>query len=428
MIEVEKLSDKTPGEIATLLESSPMELRLEYWQSVEDSVRGEVIPLLHEQVRLSILEEMTSDEINNASDNMEISDVAELIDMLPTEAADQLFDHLDEDEQIKVEYTLQFEDEQIGRLINFDVLRFRKTNTVGKVLEYIKETPLEDHTDRIFVTSKQNQYQGTILINDLLTKSPSTLLSTMIDELNLDVLVSTSPIHDLLTSYKSDPFVMKGVTDEQGMLIGRVTLDEVMISLREESEHQFMSSAGMDEEEDLFAPILPSAKRRAVWLGINLMTAFLASWVIGLYQDTLEKVVALAVLMPIVASMGGITGSQSLTLVIRGLALNQIYSYNQMALLRKEIGVAFINAVLWALTVALITYFWFYDMRLSIVIAVALMVNTIVASASGVLLPIVLKKLNIDPALSGSVILTTITDVIGFLTFLGLGTVFLLNN
>jgi magnesium transporter len=428
MIESDYLIEKSAGEIASLLESLPIDERLEHWQEIDSTVRGEILPLMHEQARLSLLEEMTSDEIYDASENMETSDVAELIDILPTDAADQLFDHLDEEDQTKIEYTLKFEEDQVGRLINFDVHRFRKTDTVSKVFDYFKTNPMADQTDRIYITSRQNQFLGSVLLNDLFTKAPSTQLGTIIDESHHGIISCTSPINDLLTIYRAQPFVMKGVIDQDGLLIGRVTLDEMMIQIREESEHQFMGSAGLDEEEDLFAPIIPSAKRRAIWLGINLLTAFLASWVIGFYQETLEKVVALAVLMPIVASMGGITGSQSLTLVIRGLALDQVSSHNLFALLKKEIGVAIINAILWALTVAIITYFWFNDQILSMVIAIALIVNTLMAAAVGVVLPIILKRMNIDPALSGSVILTTVTDVVGFLTFLGLGTLFLLNS
>lgn len=426
MTDVIDTTQKSAGEIATFLESLPIEERFSQWQLMDNALKGEVLPLLHEQVRLSVLGEMTSDEIFEASENMDTSDVAELIDILPTEAADNLFDHLGEDEQIKVEYTLQFEDNQVGRLINFDVFRFRKSDTVAKVLAFLKDQNMDDQMDRVFVTTRNNEYLGSVLINDLIRRSPSTQLGSMIDENAKDVIHADGLISDSLNLFKSQPFLMKGVVDHEGMLIGRVTLSEMMISMREEAEHQFMSSAGLNEEEDLFAPVIPSAKRRAVWLGINLMTAFLASWVIGFYEETLEKVVALAVLMPIVASMGGITGSQSLTLVIRGLALDQVNVTNRLALLKKEIGVAVINALLWALTVAVITYFWFSDYQLSLVIAAALVVNTIVAAGVGVVLPIILKKRNIDPALSGSVILTTVTDVVGFLTFLGLGTMFLI--
>lgn len=416
----------TAGEIATHLESLTIEERISYWKLMDGNLKGEVIPLLHEQVRLSVLDEMTSDEIFEASENMDTSDVAELIDILPSEAADDLFDHLDEDDQIKVEYTLQFEENQVGRLINFKVFRFRKSDTVSKVLTALKDQELDDQMDRIFVTTRNNEFIGSVAINNLIKKSSSTQLGSLIDESLSDPINVNSLISDLLNAYKSKPFLMNGVVDHENMLIGRITLSEIMLSLREESEHQFMSSAGLDEEEDLFAPVIPSAKRRAIWLGINLLTAFLASWVIGFYEATLEKVVALAVLMPIVASMGGITGSQSLTLVIRGLALDQVNSQNRFALLKKEIGVAILNAILWAMTVAIITFLWFGDTGLSMVIAAALVVNTIVAAVVGVLLPIMLKKKNIDPALSGSVILTTVTDVIGFLTFLGLGTVFLI--
>jgi magnesium transporter len=216
------------------------------------------------------------------------------------------------------------------------------------------------------------------------------------------------------------------VIDEAGKLLGRLSIGEALENVRRSLEGQFMHTAGLDETEDLFAPVLDSAKRRAIWLGINLLTAFLAAWTIGLFEATLQQVVALAVLMPIVASMGGIAGSQTLTLIIRGLALGQITSKTYWTLLKKELGVGLINGLLWSAVIAVVTYFWFGDMIIGTVIGLAIVINILVAAASGVVIPVLLEKAKIDPALSGSVILTTITDVIGFFVFLGLGSLLLL--
>lgn len=311
--------------------------------------------------------------------------------------------------------------------MNYDVLRFRKADLVAVVLEKLESIEILNQTDQIFVTNKENIFLGTVKINDLFSKSASTQLEKIMDTSSSTSIKADQKIQDIIQTYTDEPFVMKAVVDQSNKLLGRITLTKVIKSIKGEAEHQFMSSAGLNEEEDLFAPVIPSAKRRAVWLGLNLMTAFLAPWVIGFYQVTLEKVVALAVLMPIVASMGGIAGSQSLTLVIRGLALNLINSKNLFALLKKELGVAVLNAFLWALTVATITYIWFGDIVISAIIGCALIVNSLVAAATGVYLPVILDRMKIDTALSGAVILTTVTDVVGFITFLGLGSYFLLN-
>ena len=215
------------------------------------------------------------------------------------------------------------------------------------------------------------------------------------------------------------------VVDDSGRLLGRITVDDVIDVIREEGEHQFMGGAGLSEEEDMFAPVLASTRRRALWLGINLATAFLASWVIGQFEETLSQVVALAVLMPIVASMGGIAGSQTLTLAIRGIALGQLSSTNARALVLKELAVGTLNSLIWAAVVAFIAGLWFDSSQIAILIAVAITINLVFAAITGSLLPLALERVGIDPALAGSVLLTTVTDVVGFLSFLGLATIFL---
>jgi magnesium transporter len=216
------------------------------------------------------------------------------------------------------------------------------------------------------------------------------------------------------------------VVDEAGRLLGRITIDDVVDVIREESERSLMQMAGLDEEDDMFAPVVASARRRAVWLGINLLTAFLAAWVIGLFEGTLEKIVALAVLMPIVASMGGIAGSQTLTLVIRGLALGRVESGNARLLLGKELGIGVLNGIIWAVVVAALAVLWFGDWKIGGIIAAAILLNLLCAALAGVAIPLVMRRLNIDPALAGGVVLTTVTDVVGFLSFLGLATLLLL--
>jgi magnesium transporter len=232
--------------------------------------------------------------------------------------------------------------------------------------------------------------------------------------------------HELIGLFEHRDMLSVAVVDEEDVLIGRVAIDAILDLMREESERALLNQAGLDEEESLFAPMLPSAKRRGVWLGINLVTVFLAAWVIGQFEEVLDKVVALAVLMPVVASMGGIAGSQTLTLVIRGLALDQIANANVRWLLFKEIGVGLLNGLVWSVVVAIVAYLWFANSGIAIVIALAMILNLLAAAISGISIPLILRRLGIDPALSGAVVLTTVTDIVGFLSFLGLASLFLL--
>jgi magnesium transporter len=245
------------------------------------------------------------------------------------------------------------------------------------------------------------------------------------DNRKIAVLYST-PSRDVIKLIDQRNLLSVPVVSDAGKVIGRVALDDVVDVIREEANHSLLGMAGLTDEQDMFSPVMTSAKRRAVWLGINLLTAFLAAWVIDLFEDTIQQIVALAVLMPIVASMGGIAGSQTLTLVIRGLALQQISSENTMSLLFKEVSVALVNGLVWSVVVAGVAGFWFHDAHLGVLLGSAMMINLVCAALSGVSIPVLLDKMGIDPALAGGVLLTTITDVVGFMAFLGLATLFLL--
>jgi magnesium transporter len=288
-----------------------------------------------------------------------------------------------------------------------------------------RHSKLPVHTDALIVTDEEQRYLGELSMEALVTSSPDALVASVMDVDASPVRVDT-PEHDVAAMFEKRELVSVAVVDVEQRLIGRITIDDVIEVIREEADQQYLKSAGLDQEEDLFAPVVPSAQRRGLWLGINLITVFMAAWVIGQFEAALSQIVALAVLMPIVASMGGITGSQTLTLTIRGLALEQISVGNVRWLMNKELAVGALNGLVWSLVVAVVAYFWFGDMGLAGVIAIAMILNMLVAALSGVLIPFGLKVVGIDPALSGAVILTTVTDIMGFLCFLGLASAFLI--
>jgi magnesium transporter len=307
-----------------------------------------------------------------------------------------------------------------------DIITIRPNVTVDVVLRYLRRhETIPRHTDALMVVDETNTFLGTLPLGRLLTAQPGLSVGELIDSSADRVPVDMSD-HDVAQLFERHALISVAVVDENNKLLGRISVDEVVNIIHEEADQTLLHMAGLDQEDDLFAPVLPSALRRAFWLGLNLATAFLAAWVIGLFEATLEKVVALAVLMPVVASMGGIAGSQTLTLMIRGLALGQISDSNVRWLAFKEISVGVLNGMIWAVVVAAVAIIWFGNWRIGAIIAVAMVINLLAAAFSGIAIPLLLHKLKLDPALSGSVVLTTVTDVVGFMSFLGLGTLFLL--
>ena len=416
-----------PAEIGNLLESLPPAKRNIVWGLVDPEDDGEVLVHVGEDVRESLLAEMDPDEIVAAVEDLDIDDLADLIEDLPDTVIDEFLKSMDRENRERLEQALSYGEDTAGRLMNPDVITVRADVTVDVVLRYLRlRGEMPEHTDHLFVVSRRHQYLGRVAITGLLTHDPSTPINELIDDEQPAIDVNTNA-HEVATQFSDYDWLSAPVVDESNILLGRITIDDVVDIIREQAEHQAMSAAGLDEDEDLFSPVRRAARRRMLWLGLNLLTAFLASWVIGRFEGALEKVVALAILMPIVASMGGVAGTQVLTLMVRGLALGQVGVGNLRALLAKEVLVGIVNGGLWALVVGAISALWFQDAPLGLVIGLAMFVNLVNAALAGVLVPLTLRRMNIDPALAGGVVLTTFTDVIGFLSFLGLGTLILLD-
>jgi magnesium transporter len=306
------------------------------------------------------------------------------------------------------------------------VVTVRADVTVDVVLRYLRlRGELPEHTDHLFVVSRRHQYLGRLALTALLTHDPGAPINELLDDEQPAIAVDMSS-DEVARQFSDHDWISAPVVDQNNILLGRITIDDVVDIIRAQAEHQVLSAAGLDEDEDLFSPVARAARRRALWLGINLATAFLASWVIGRFEATLQQIVALAVLMPIVASMGGVAGTQTLTLMVRGLALGQVGPGNLRALIRKEVLVGLLNGLAWAIVVGVVSALWFRDVPLGAVIAGAMVINLLGAALAGVLVPLTLRRMSVDPALAGGVVLTTFTDVIGFLSFLGLATLVLL--
>ncbi|MFQ5508209.1 MAG: magnesium transporter [Leptospirillia bacterium] len=418
----EQLAVLHPDEVAGILESMPPAERRVVWALVTPERQGEVLSWLHEEARSGIIDEMDTADLVAAASTMEAEDLAEVIEELPEDLTDTILRTLDEDHRTRLETALSFPDGSAGRLMSTDVISVRADVTLAVVLRYLRRhETLPSNTDNLMVTDDQGVFLGVLHLSDVVTGAPENKVLDIMDEA-ADWVNAETDEHDLAALFERRDLISVAVLADDHTLLGRITVDDVLDIIREEADRAFMKRAGLDEEEDLFAPVLPSARRRAVWLGINLATVFLAAWVIGWYEETLDQIVALAVLMPVVASMGGIAGSQALTLTIRGQSLGQITASNMMWLVAKELKVGALNGLVWALVVGSVTYLWFQQPGLSLVIVAATIINLLAAALSGVVVPVALRKVGVDPALSGAVVLTTVTDVVGFMSFLGLAT------
>ena len=415
-----------PAEIARLLESSPARQRRLIWEMLDHSYDGEVLLEVGEEVRNNLMESMDEQSLLAATKGLDVDDLADLLDELPDTVVKQALKGMDYQYRTRLEGVMNYNEDTAGGLMNTDTITIRPDVTLDVVLKYLRlKKEIPQNTDNIIVVDRYNHYLGTLSVATLLCADPE---NTVSESMNNDYISisADSLANEVVNIFEDRDLVSAPVVDQNNILLGRITIDDVVDVIREESEHTVLNMAGLKDEEDIFAPILPSTRRRAIWLGINLITALIASGVISLFQNTIEQVVALAVLMPIVASMGGIAGSQTLTLVIRGIALGNISSTNSKSLLIKEISIGLLNSFLWATVIGVLSSYWFDNYLIGIVIGIAMIANLGFAALSGVLIPILLKRIGVDPALGGGVILTTITDVIGFFSFLALGTIFLL--
>jgi len=419
------LNELSPAEIAHLLESLPHTERNIIWELVDSEKEGEVLIQLGEELRSTLIRDMSLQDLVSATEGMDVDDLADFIQSLPGRVTTQVLTSLDTQHRERLEAVLSYPEDSAGGLMNTDTITVRSEVTLDVVLRYLRRMDkLPENTDSLFVTTRDNLFVGTLSLSKILTSDTELTVAEVMNR-DIEIIKASMEDDDVAKIFETHDLFSAPVVDENMKLLGRITVDDVVDVIRDEAEHSVLSMAGLTEEEDLFAPAIPSARRRAIWLGINLITAFLASWVVSNFEGTLEKVVTIAVLMNVVASMGGIAGTQTLTLVVRGLALGQVSRSNRRWLIGKEIIVGLFNGIGWAIVIAAIAVFWFNDIQIGYVIAAATIINLFVAAFSGVIIPIVMTKLKIDPAIAGSVILTTITDIVGLFAFLGLATLFL---
>ncbi|MDT8403478.1 magnesium transporter [Sulfuriflexus sp.] len=414
-----------PGEIAHLLESLPPEKREFVWELVDSELQGDVLLEVNDDIRERLIRQMETTELLALTEGFETDDLADFIQDLPDTVTQLVLQSMDSLDRRRLEAVLFYPEDTAGGLMNTDTITVRPDVSLDVVLRYLRRRgEIPRMTDNLFVVDRQNHYIGQVHLADLLTREPSLQVGELVHG-ELKGVSANMPATEVASLFQQRDLISAPVIDDNGELLGRITIDDVVDVIRDEAEHSIMSMAGLSEEDDMFAPVVTSTRRRALWLGINLITALIASLVIAQFDATIEKLVALAVLMPVVASMGGIAGSQTLTLVIRGMALGQIGVSNARRLVVKELAVGMLNGILWALVIAGVATFWFDDIQLGIVIGVAIVINLITAALAGVTIPLFLKKIGADPALGGGVVLTTITDVIGFMAFLGLAAIFL---
>ncbi|WP_199609753.1 magnesium transporter [Flocculibacter collagenilyticus] len=420
------LQDMEPCDIALLLESSPPKGRTILWQLVEADLHGEVLEELAEDVRNGIIHQMTPERVVAATEGMDDDDLAEVLRGLPDALYRNVINAMDSQDRLRAEKVMSYDEDTAGAIMNTDTITLRPDVSIDVILRYLRlKGELPEATDYLYVVDDNDTFVGAISLSTLLTCNPDLNVKRVLED-DIEVIPVDMEERDVAQLFERHNWVSAPVVDEEGRLLGRITIDDVVDVIREEAEHSMMSMAGLDDEEDTFAPVIKSTQRRSLWLGINLFTALLAAFVSDLFESTLDQLAVLAVLNTIVPSMGGVAGSQTLTLVIRGMALGHISKANSRWLMGKELAIGLLNGAMWAILIASVVAIWKQSFMLGVVIAFAMLMNMIAAGVSGVFIPLMLKRFNIDPALAGGVILTTVTDIIGIFTFLGTATWLLL--
>ena len=417
------LADMSPGDVAYFIASSPSDSRDVLLGFLEPEQEALVVNELPDELRNAALADRAPEAVAEIVEQLDDDDVADILHELPDDLTGRVLASLDEQYRQRLQTVLSFSDDSAGGLMSTDIITIRADLTLDVVLRYLRRhSEIPSNTDNLIVVNRHGRFVGLLPIGILLVSDPAISVREMMitDQAAIDV---DTPATEVARRFERNDWISAPVVDGNGQLLGRITIDDVVDVIMEEADHSLTSLAGL-AEEDTFASVWQSAPRRAVWLGVNLATALLASSVINLFQATIEKVVALAVLMPIVASMGGIAGTQSLTILIRAMAMGQINDRNQFWVVGRESLVGALNGMLWALVIAATAAIWFNDLTLGLIIACAMLINLVTAGCAGAGLPLALKKLQVDPALAGGVMVTTVTDVVGFLAFLGLATLF----
>lgn len=415
-----------PSELARLLESLPLKKRAVLWEIVDPEIEGDVLVEVAEEVRDGLIEGMPIEELIAAAEGMEVDDLADLLVDLPETVTQEVLQSLDKQDQERLQQVLAYDEDSAGGLMNVDIVTVRPDVTLEVVARYLRFVgEISDGTDSIFVVNRDNGYIGSLYLSRLLTTDPDEMVANVMST-DIMPIPAQTPSAEVVWEFENRDLLSAPVVDNNFRVLGRITIDDVVDVIRDEAEHSLMSAAGLDEEDDMFAPVVKSAGRRALWLGVNLCTAFLAAAVVDLFQTTIDKLVLFAVLMPVVPSMGGVAGTQSLTIITRAIALGQINRANISGILRKELMVGILNGIGWAIVVSLFAYIWFGVWMIGAILGAAMIINLVIAAIAGFSIPLILRRLNVDPALAGGVVLTTVTDVIGYMSFLGLGAIFLL--
>lgn len=420
------LTQQSEYEIANLLESFPNQDRQIIWAQVPDHLKGEVLAELEVDTRQPLMENISSKEISLFTQDLDAQDISEILETVTETVRTSVMATLDEDVRIQVNKLDTYADWEVGSYMDPDIIQVQDDISLAQVQEWLRanEDLLDDQSQELLVVDQSQQLLGLLSLVDLIKHDQNALVSSFID--NAITINDRLDIQDAAAIFRSEDIRFAPVINSHGELVGQLNGEDIMEIIQDDVDSTMKNLAGVSQDEELFAPILSSAKSRSIWLGINLCTALLAAAVIGQFEAVLAKVVALAILMPVVASMGGIAGSQTLTIVIRGMAMGQIGGSNRLWLLNKELWVGAINGLIWAIIMALIAQMWFHDVKISAVIGLAIAINMTAANVSGISIPLMLKRMDIDPALSASVILTTVTDIVGFMSFLGLASVLLL--
>ena len=422
------LKNLSGAEIGDLLESLPIAKRLAVWEMTDPNLDGDILVEVNDEVRASLISDTSPDDLVDDVRDLDLDDLADILDDLPDAVISEVLHSLDRQDRDRLAQVLSYPEDSAGGLMDPDVITIRPDVTLDVVLRYLRvRGELPEVFDLLFVVDRHGRYLGSLKLSDLLTGDPSSNVSDL-----MATTAKTIPVdmheREVAMEFEHHDLVTAPVIDPDNHLLGMITIDDVVDVIRDEAEHSLLTMAGLDEEDDMFAPIVQSARRRWVWLGVNLVTALLAAVVLYSFEPTLDQIVATAVLFPIVMSMGGIAGTQTLTLMVRGMATGQVSARNSPALLRKELAVGMLNGILFSIVIAAIAMIWYDDIPLGLVMAAAILINLIAGALAGALIPVILKRMSIDPALAGGVVLTTVTDVIGILAFIGLATFLLLGG
>ena len=417
------LSGMHPSEVAHSIESLPPKERKFLWSLIDTQDEGEIIAELHDEIQQELISEISAEELITILGDLELDEIVDILQVLPDRKTENILSAMSMRDRKRIREALEYPEDSAGGLMNTDIISVRPKHNLEVVMRYLRaQRELPKNTDQIFVVSRENKFLGSLPISTIIVSDPNLNVRELMETETQPLLVDLND-KDVSRLFEQNDWVSAPVIDKESNLIGRITIDDVVDVIMEDADQNFLGMAGV--AEDTFAPPARAARSRILWLSINLLTAFIASMTISLFQATIDQIVYLAILMPIVASMGGVAGTQTLTIMIRGLTLQQINHSNLQWLYKREIAVSIVNGVLLSILVGGITYFWFKDIIIATLICVAMVVNLVCSAIAGIFIPIILRKFNQDPAIAGSVVVTTVTDVIGFFSFLGLATVFL---